>query len=253
MSRRITCTIITLNEEANIADAVASALRVCDEVVVVDSDSTDRTREIAEKAGARVFLQPYLGDGPQKRVGVQYAKNDWIFSLDADERFDESGVRAVLALDLDNTPYARFTIRRKTFVGSRWIKIWYPDTTTRLYRKDLAGYSMSIGHASVEGGRLGELDGDLLHYSYKSWADLVARVPKFAVRGAVQLRERSGRPATLSPVFHGLARFFKHYIVKRGFLLGLDGLTISLTSAYVVYMKYAIAVRDSKNDKGKGG
>lgn len=252
MPRRITCTIITLNEEASIADAVANALRVCDEVIVVDSESTDRTREIAEKAGARVFVQPYLGDGPQKRVGVKFAKNDWIFSLDADERFDESAVRALLALDLDHTPCARFTIRRKTFVGSRWIKVWYPDTTTRLYRKDLAGYSDSIGHASVEGGRLGEIDGDLLHYSYKSWADLVSRVPKFAVRGAVQLRQKEGRPGSLSPLFHALARFLKHYVVKRGFLLGVDGLTIALTSAYVVYMKYAIAARDPDGEEKRG-
>jgi len=247
LPRAITATIITLNEERNIEAVVASARRVCDEVIVVDSQSTDRTVELAEKAGARVIVQEYLGDGPQKQFGVQFAKNDWIFSLDADERFDENAVAALEALDLEHTRLARFSIRRKTYVGERWIKIWYPDRTTRLYHKGRAAYENSIGHASVVGGALGHIEGDLLHYSYGSYSDLAGRVKKFAARGAKQLVDKGASIGPLSPFLHALARFLKHYVVKLGFLQGVDGLTISVTSAYVVYMKYAIALETQRN------
>jgi glycosyltransferase involved in cell wall biosynthesis len=253
MPRPITATIITLNEERNVEAAVRSALRVCDEVIVVDSQSSDRTVELAQKAGAKVVVQPYLGDGPQKHFGVQFARNDWIFSLDADERFDENAVAALEAMDLDNASCARYAIRRKTYVGDRWIKIWYPDWTTRLYHKARAAYEPSIGHASVVGGQSGRIDADLLHYSYASYADLAGRVPKFSARGAKQLLQK-GRPVSpFAPAAHAAARFFKHYVVKRGFLYGVDGLNIAVTSAYVVYMKYAIAVEEQRKQRGSSG
>lgn len=249
LPRPITATIITLNEERNIEEVIRSAQRVCDEVIVVDSLSADRTVELAQAAGAKVVLQPYLGDGPQKQVGVPLAKNDWIFSIDADERFDDNAVAFLETLDLDRTPFARFSIRRKTFVGDKWIKVWYPDRTTRLYHRNKASYEASIGHASVVGGKLGKIDGDLLHYSYRDYADLARRVEKFSARGARQLLAKGGRISPLAPVTHGLARFFRHYLLKGGFREGLDGLNIAVTSAYGVYMKYAIAIEQQRKQK----
>lgn len=86
---KITGSIITLNEENNIKDCIESMLTVCDEIIVVDSESNDKTVEISRSLGAKVYIQPYLGDGPQKAFGVQYASNDWILSIDADERLEQ--------------------------------------------------------------------------------------------------------------------------------------------------------------------
>jgi glycosyltransferase involved in cell wall biosynthesis len=132
MPNAITATIITLNEEANVSGVVASAFTVCDEVLVIDSGSGDRTAELAEAAGATVHVQPYLGDGPQKDFGVQFARNDWILSIDGDERLEDSAIRCIRSLDLARTSYDAFAFRRKTFVGDRWMRIWYPDYVARL-------------------------------------------------------------------------------------------------------------------------
>lgn len=238
----ITATIITLNEERNIEAVIASARRVCDQVVVVDSESTDRTAELARSAGAQVVVQPYLGDGPQKHHGVQSAKNDWILSLDADERLSDELVRAIEGIDLATAPEASFAFSRRTFVGEKWIKVWYPDYTTRLYHKERAAYAKEIGHASVIGTPTRKVRADILHYSFTGYADLIGRVRKFSERGARQVLERGGVVNCFSPVLHGAAAFLKHYIVAGGIFHGIDGLNISVNSAFVAYMKYAIAL-----------
>ena len=141
MRQRITANIITLNEEKNIEAAIRSAQRVCDEVIVVDSESTDQTREIAESLGAKVVARPFRGDGEQKAYAAPIAKYDWILSVDADERLDENAVEAISALDLERTPYHAFSLRRKTFIGDRFVKVWYPDRVTRLYDRRHCAYS----------------------------------------------------------------------------------------------------------------
>ena len=246
MSKPITATIITLNEERHIEAVVASAFRLCDEVLVIDSESTDRTVELAEKAGARAIVQPYLGDGPQKHFGVQFAKNDWILSLDADERLGDGLVAAVEALDLEAAAEASFAFRRRTYVGDAWIKVWYPDYTTRLYHKGRAAYEDAIGHASVVGGVTRKIDADLLHYSFTDYGHLVSRAPKFALRGAKQVMERGRKVTCLSPLAHGLGAFLKDYILRGGILHGTDALNIAVNGAYVAYMKYAIALEKQR-------
>ncbi|PLX40288.1 MAG: glycosyltransferase family 2 protein [Deltaproteobacteria bacterium] len=242
MPKPITATIITLNEEANIEGVIASAARLCDEVIVVDSASTDRTVELAEAAGARVFVQPYLGDGPQKNYGVKFAKNDWIFSIDADERFEDDAVEALLALDLERAEADAYAVRRKTFIGDRWIKLWYPDWVTRLYDRRVCAYEDSIGHASVKGGRVKKVPCDLLHYSYRDYSDIVKRVDKFAARGAKQVLARGGMITPAAPLLHGISRFLKQYLIRGGVLQGVDGLNVSVISAFGAYMKYAMAL-----------
>lgn len=165
-ARPITATITTLNEERHIEAVVASALRVCDEVLVIDSESTDRTLELAEKAGAHAVVQPYQGDGPQKHFVVQFAKNNWILFLDADERLRDELVVVLEALDLDNAPEAFFAFRRRTYVGDAWARVWCPDFTTRLYHKQRAAYHDVIGHASVVGEPNRKIKADILHYSF---------------------------------------------------------------------------------------
>lgn len=138
----ISATVITLNEEGNIRDCILSLQKICNEVIVVDSLSTDNTVLIAEDSGAKVYKQKYLGDGPQKDFGVQFAKNDWMLSIDADERLDEDAILEIKKLDLNTTDYDGFALRRKNFVGEHWIKAagFYPDSVVRLYNKNKTRY-----------------------------------------------------------------------------------------------------------------
>jgi glycosyltransferase involved in cell wall biosynthesis len=147
---KITANIITLNEEKNIEAVIRSVQEVCDEVLVVDSLSTDKTCEIAHSLGAKIVKQKYLGDGPQKAFGEPLAKYDWILSIDADERLDLNAIEEIKKLDLDNTSYDGFSFARKTYVGDNFIKLWYPDRVTRLYNRTQCGYSKLKGHAKVE-------------------------------------------------------------------------------------------------------
>jgi glycosyltransferase involved in cell wall biosynthesis len=236
----ITGTIITLNEEANIADCIASLRRVCDEIIVVDSESTDRTVAIAEALGARVVVQKYLGDGPQKAFGVPFAKNDWIFSLDADERLDDDAVAAIQALDFANTDQDAFAFRRKNFAGRHWVRAagFYPDVVTRLYNKHRAGYLPKRAHSSVRAERIQRLDAHLLHFTYADYAHWVQRINQLSSRDAWAMYERDVKPSRFAPGLHAFSAFVRKYILKGGFLQGLDGATVTITTVFHAYMKY---------------
>jgi len=236
----ITGTIITLNEEANIAECIASLRRVCDEIIVVDSESTDRTVEIARDLGAKVVVQKYLGDGPQKAFSIQFATNDWIFSLDADERLDDAAAAAVKALDLAGTDQDAFAFRRKNFAGSHWVRAagFYPDWVTRLYHKSRAGYLPKRAHSSVKAERIQKLDAHLVHFTYENYAHWVQRINQLSSRDAWAMYERGVKPSRFAPGLHALSAFVRKYILKGGFLQGLDGATVTITTVFHAYMKY---------------
>ena len=236
----ITAIVITLNEEDNIRPCIESLQRVCDEIIVVDSGSDDKTVEIAESLGATVYHQPYLGDGPQKAFGVPYARNDWILSIDADERLDEDMVRDLEGLDMNATDFDSFAFRRKSFVGDTWIKVWYPDYLVRLYNRQTAGFEPVRGHAKVSGNNTKRLHSHIIHYSYRNYREVVQRIDRFAARGASVLYEQGHRPNAWSPLLHGLGAFLKTYIAKKGILHGLPGLNIAVVSAFSSYIKYVM-------------
>lgn len=237
----ITGTIITLNEEKNIAACIKSLQTVCEEIVVLDSESSDRTVEIAKELGAKVVLQPYLGDGPQKAFAASKAKHDWVLSIDADERVDEELIAAIRKLDLENTPFDAYFINRKTYIGDEWIKVWYPDKIARLYNRKTANYEAKRGHAKVTHKNGAQLNGHILHYSFSNYEELINQSAKFCIRSAVMLKEKNKKIGPLDPFIHALGAFVRKYIFKKGFLHGESGLTISVTTAYGSYMKYAIA------------
>lgn len=237
---KITANIITLNEEANIEACIRSARRVCAEVLVVDSFSTDRTVEIAESLGAKVVKQAYLGDGPQKAFGAPLASNDWILSLDADERLDEDAVRAITSLDLENTSFDAFSFARKTFVGTHQIRQWYPDRVSRLYNRTRCGFSTAGGHARVETQNVKVLNAHLLHYSYPDYAAMIKTTHKFITRGARIAHEEGKRASKLDPLVHGFGALFKALILKKGLFYGVYDWHVAVISAYSSYMKYVV-------------
>lgn len=240
--KKVSGIVTTLNEEANIVACIQSLQQVCDEVVVVDSCSTDRTIELAEAAGARVFTQPYLGDGIQKNVALQYVKNLWVLSIDADERLAPELVAKIRATDFDVTPYDGFALRRRNYVGSRWVKAcgWYPDYLVRLYRHDRLRFPEVKQHATVPTANTCRWKADLIHYRYKNIGELFSKPGRnYSSRGAKILYLKGRRAHWWSPLWHGAAAFVVNYFVRGGILGGIDGLTLSKAVALNSYLKYA--------------
>ena len=245
---KITANIITLNEEKNITDVIKSVQEVCDEVLVIDSLSSDRTCEIAESLGAKVVKQAYLGDGPQKAFGAPLAENDWILSIDADERLDLNAIEAIKNIDLENTPYDAFSFARKTFVGKHFIKLWYPDRVTRLYNRKKCAFSTAGGHARVQTRNVKDLDADMLHYSYEDYSQMIRTTHKFITRGARIAHEEGKRASSFDPFLHGMGALFKALVLKGGAFHGIHGWNVAVISAFSSYMKYALMLEMQENE-----
>jgi len=244
---KITANIITLNEENNIADVIRSVQTVCDEVLVVDSQSSDATRKIAESLGAKVVIQAYLGDGAQKAFGAPLATHDWILSIDADERLDANAIEAIKRIDLEQTAFEAFSFARKTYVGKHFIKLWYPDRVTRLYNRQKCGFSTAGGHAKVETHNIKALDVDMLHYSYENYEQMIKTSHKFITRGARLAYEDGKRASSLDPFVHGLGALFKALVLKGGAFHGVNGWNVAVISAFSSYMKYALMLEIQEN------
>lgn len=244
--------ITTLNEEANIADAIASLRQVCDEIVVVDSESTDRTVEIARELGAKVYLQRYLGDGIQKNVALQYVTNRWVLSIDADERLSDELVAWIRSTDFEKTPYDGFAVRRRNYIGSRWVKCcgWYPDHLVRLYRHDKLRFRDVKQHASVPTSNTLKIKADLIHYRYKNAGELFSKPARnYSTRGAKILYLQGKKANAFTPFWHGTAAFLSNYLLRGGILGGVDGFTLSLAIACNSYMKYAKLLEYQRDPK----
>lgn len=238
---KISATIIACNEAENIVACVESARSVCDEVlVVVDTKTTDETARLAEEAGARVFHQDYLGDGPQKAFAVPQASSDWILSLDADERLDDDAVNAIQALDLEQSEVDGYSLRRRNFVGNHWIRAagFYPDCVIRLYHRQRAAYLPKRAHSSVDAKRITALSAHLVHYTYRDYAHWMERINALSSRDAWAMYERGKQPSKLAPATHALVALLRKLVFKGGIFQGMDGATVAITTAFHAYMKY---------------
>lgn len=238
----LTGIVTTLNEERNITECVQSLLRVCDEVIVTDSYSSDRTVELAQQAGAKVYLHEYIGDGLQKNLALPYASHNWVISIDADERLTDELVAVLRRIDWDNTPYDGFAVRRRNYVGERWIKCcrWYPDYLVRIFRKDKLRFAELKQHAYVPTDNTLKLKADLIHYRYRNYDELFAKPERnYSTRGAKILFLKGKKANAFSPFLHGFAAFFVNYFLRGGVLGGLDGYVLSRSIAHNSFLKYA--------------
>lgn len=242
---KITATIITLNEAEHI-QAACESVDWADEILVVDSGSTDGTREIAQAAGARVIENPWPGFAKQKQFAVEQASHEWIFSLDADERVSDELRSSIFALrDIDPTQLADgYLIARRAFYMGRWIRGggWYPDRQLRLFRKTRGRWEGLYIHESVKleaGARLLQLPGDILHYTSSDSAEHHRLIgERYAPLGARQMFEQGKRTSALTVAMMGPATFLRSYILKGGFRDGLAGLTIARFAAHHAFLKY---------------
>jgi glycosyltransferase involved in cell wall biosynthesis len=243
---KISVVVITRNEEKNIARCLESAASVSDELIVVDAESTDGTAAVAEKLGARVFSRRWDDYSSAKNFGNRQASHDQVLSLDADEVLSAELARSVGEVRGREAP-GNYRCRRLSWFGGRWIRHggWYPDIKIRLFdRRDLAwAGTVHETLANPHGKPVGWLQGDLLHYPFDSDDAFVRAQRRYAALAAEALHRQGFRPRFYHLYLKPAFRFLRDYVWRRGFLDGLPGYRISLTSAYAVYWKYAAAQR----------
>jgi glycosyltransferase involved in cell wall biosynthesis len=240
---KITATIITLNEERNIARAIES-LRCSDEILIVDSGSADRTVELAEKLGARVIEAGWRGFAGQKNWAAEQATHDWILSLDADEALSEALEAEIWNLKKSGPRFDAYTMPRMARYLGRWIlhSGWYPDRKIRLYHRAKAKWVGDFVHESVQAeGRLGHLESNLLHFTCDSLSEHLRTLDRYTTLAAQELAARKMKVPLSKVILDPAWTFVKTYFLQRGFLDGLEGLTIAYMAAFYTFLKYSKA------------
>jgi glycosyltransferase involved in cell wall biosynthesis len=234
--------VITRDEEANIGDCLAS-VSFAGEIVVVDSGSTDRTVEIAGKAGAKVVqTADWPGFGAQKNRALSHATKTWVLSIDADERVTPQLRDEITKAVAD--PSSRFDAwdmpRRSSFCGRYMAHSgWYPDRVTRLFRRAGARFSDDLVHERViVDGPVGHLRNDLLHATYPDLETMLAKLDRYSTASAQAMHERGMRSSLAGALLRGLWAFIRTYLLRLGFLDGRMGLVLALSIAETTYYKY---------------
>jgi glycosyltransferase involved in cell wall biosynthesis len=240
---KISATIITCNEERNLPRAIES-LRCVDEILVVDSGSTDRTIEIAEKLGARVIESPWPGYAKQKNLAAERAACDWILSLDADESVSEALEAEIWQLKKNGPEFDAYTMPRLAQYLGRWIRHsgWYPDRKVRLYNRSKASWVGEYVHESVKvDGTLGHLEGNLLHFTCDSLSEHLRTMDRYTTLAAEQIVASGQEVSWGRLIFEPPWTFLNTYLLKAGFMDGVEGLAIANMAAVYNFLKYAKA------------
>lgn len=237
---KITGIVTTLNEAHHIVECIRSLQQVCDEVIVTDSYSSDDTVSLAQNAGAKVYQHEYVGDGPQKNLALPYASNDWVISLDADERLSDELVSEIRKLNLDKLSCDGFAVRRRNLIGQRWVKCcrWYPDYLVRFFRKSKLQFVEQKQHAFVPKSNICYVKADIIHYRYKNYDELFSK-RNYSTRGAKILFLQGKRAHVFTPFLHGLSAFVVNYFFHGGIFSGMDGYMLSKAIAHNSFLKYA--------------
>lgn len=239
--------IITFNEEANIVRTLESVQRIADEVIIVDSGSTDATVALAQTSGAKVFVETWKGFAPQKNSALAKATCDWILSLDADEEVSPELAASIAAVVKSPTP-ARFdgyTMNRRNLYFGKWIRRcgYYPDPKLRLIRSGAAQFELRAVHEDMKmSAPKGHLNGDLLHHAYPTLESFIDHANRYSSLGAgMVVAERKVGFSFVNIVLRPLARFIYGYFLRLGFLDGKEGLLVLMNHAAYVSWKYAKA------------
>lgn len=240
---KITATIITLNEERKIARAIES-LRCCDEILILDSGSTDRTVELAGNLGARVIEAGWRGYAGQKNWAAEQATHDWILSLDADEALSEALEGEIWNLKKTGPQYDAYTMPRQAQYLGRWIlhSGWYPDRKVRLYNRLKARWVGDFVHESVQPrGRVGHLQANILHFTCDSLSEHLRTLDRYTTLSAEELVSRKVQVSIWRLIVDPPWTFVKAYVFQRGFLDGFEGLIICYMAAFYTFLKYSKA------------
>lgn len=240
---KISATIIAFNEERNIARVIES-LRCCDEVLVLDSGSNDRTAEIAAKLGARVVEASWHGYAAQKNIAAELASHDWILSIDADESVSEALEAEIWQIKKTGPQFDGYTMPRLAQYLGRWIlhSGWYPDRKVRLFNRLKARWVGDFVHESVKvTGRVGHLKSNLLHFTCDSLSEHLRSLDGYTTLAAQEIAASAAQVPILKILLDPPWVFFRTYILKLGFLDGPEGLAIAYMAAFYNFVKYSKA------------
>ncbi len=244
---KISVAIITHNEEGDIRDCLES-VKWADEIVVVDSFSTDRTVEICQQYSDKVFQREWPGFSVQKNNAIDLTTNTWVLIIDADERVSEglkAEIKEVLSLGSfgrNGPEFDGYLIPRRSYFLGRWIKYggWYPDYSVRLFRKDKGRFEQREIHESVKiNGKTGRLKNPLEHYTYRSLSEYIRRMDSYSTLAAREMAKTGRGSGIGSMLYRPLFTFFRMYVLQQGFREGIYGLLLAILYSYYTFVKYA--------------
>lgn len=247
MSFQLSAAIITFNEAHRLHRALDSLIDIADEVVIVDSHSTDGTLDLIEKykekLNIKVEQRPFPGHIEQKNFAIDLCTHDYILSIDGDEALNKDMREQVLTFKNSNSPAQGVYFKRLTNYNGFWVRHcgWYPDWKLRLFHKDYARWTGKNPHDIIQmkaGSKIERYTGEILHYSYLSVSDHVKQTNKFTTIAAKAAFDDGKRCGAISPFFRGVLKFLRDYFIKLGFLDGRNGLTICTINALYVFLKY---------------
>lgn len=238
---KLTVTVITFNEASHIADALES-VAWADEILVVDSNSTDGTADIARRKATRVEVRDWPGYSAQKNYAAALASHDWVLSLDADERVSPALAEEIQRLMAAGPSALGYRIPRVAWYLGRWVRStdWYPDYQLRLYDRRSGRWNGRRVHESVTlNGVTGQLQHELLHYPYRDISDHLETIDRYTTLAAEQWREEGRRARAWQALVYSRLTFFRNYVLRGGFRDGKTGLLVSLLNSEYVFLKYA--------------
>ncbi|MBW1767533.1 MAG: glycosyltransferase family 2 protein [Deltaproteobacteria bacterium] len=240
--KMLSIAIITKNEETRLPDCLKS-VSFSDEVLVVDSGSSDKTVEVAKSFGARVLIEEWRGFSGQKQFAVDQCRHDWVLILDADERIPEESAITIRQEMARNDPeISAYSFRRKNYLHGRWIKHcgWWPDRILRLVHRKKGGFNGRPVHETwIAAGKEKALDAFIEHISFRNYSELVAKMENYSNLASKELFEKNAQVNVITPILHGLWMFIKTYFLELGVLDRFDGLLISTMNAGGSFLKYA--------------
>ena len=248
---KLTATVITRNEAANIEAALASISWV-DEVVVIDAESTDETAAMARRRGARVEVRPWAGYSAQKNYAASLASHDWILSIDADERVSPALASEIQTLLRADPAHPGYRVPRISHYLGRWIRgtDWYPDYQLRLYDRRAGQWNGRAVHESVAlNGVPGRLEHDLQHFPYRDISHHLQTIDRYTTLAAEQMRAEGRTPSIAGILLHPPFAFLRNYVLRGGFRSGTAGLIVSLLNSYYVFLKLAKGWEQTVNSK----
>jgi glycosyltransferase involved in cell wall biosynthesis len=239
IANKLSVILITKNEAMNIRECLES-VAWADEIIVVDSGSSDGTVEICRELGAHVYVHDWPGFGIQKNRALSYASHDWVLSIDADERVTPE-LRAEIGSVLSEAGVDGYDIPRLSNFCGRFMRHsgWHPDYVLRLFRRDKARFSDALVHEAVQlQGRKERLQHSLLHYSYRDFEDVIAKLNSYSSAAAIMQDQRGKQGGLGTALLHGLWAFVRTYFLRAGFLDGREGVMLAIMNAENSYYRY---------------
>ncbi|MDE3056895.1 MAG: glycosyltransferase family 2 protein [Bacteroidota bacterium] len=233
--------VIAKNEEKNIGDCLQSVLW-CDDIVVVDAESSDATVALVKKFTSKIFVKPWNGFAEAKTFAVSQAKHDWILWLDADERVQPELAAEIQNMIASNPSYAAFAVARRAYFLGKWIRHsgWYPGRVPRLFNKYRATFSSVPVHEGLEiDGTVGRLRHDLLHFTDPNLFHYFEKFNRYTSLAAGEAFQEGKKFRRVDFIVRPPWLFFKMYILRLGFLDGTHGLLLAILSSAYVFTKYA--------------